>query len=77
MKMNWEQFKGKTLNVTLNENYGLQTDASTNQPFYEITFKVGKLVDAFDEGLLLENKVEDNEIKIFIPFISIKCVEIV
>ncbi|MDP4114882.1 MAG: hypothetical protein Q8903_02040 [Bacteroidota bacterium] len=75
--MNWNQFSGKTLNVTLVENYGLKIDQSTNQPFYEITFKVGKLVEAFDEGLLLENKVEDNDVKIFIPFTSIKCVEIV
>ncbi len=76
MKMDWEQFQGKTLNVTMHENYGLTMDAKTNTPIYEIVFKTGKLTGVFDEGLLLEAEREKELVKIFIPYQSIKCVEI-
>jgi hypothetical protein len=76
MKMNWEKFIGKTLNITMHENYGLTLDPKTNSPFYEIVFKTGTLTDAYDEGLLLETTREQKVVKIFIPYSSIKCVEI-
>lgn len=76
MQMNWNSFIGKTLHVTLNENYGLAIDESSNTPIYEIVFKTGKLSDAFDDGLLLETTREDQLIRIYIPFTSVKCIEI-
>lgn len=76
MKMDWKQFEGKTLNVTMHENYGLTMDLKSNTPIYEIVFKTGKLTGVFDEGLLLEAEREKEIVKIFIPYQSIKCVEI-
>lgn len=76
MNMDWSKFYGKTLNITLVENYGLKMDLAANQPFYEITYKTGKLIEAFDDGLLLANKVDENDINIFVPINSIKSVEI-
>ncbi len=75
MKLNWEEYLGKTLNITMHENYGVQ-DVGSESPFYEIVFKTGKLVGAFDEALLLETIREQKTVKIFVPFSSIKCVEI-
>jgi hypothetical protein len=76
MKIDWNEFTGKLLNVTLNENYGLAVDSTSDKPFFEIVFKTGNLVNAYDEGLLLETEREKQNIKIFIPYNSIKCVEI-
>jgi hypothetical protein len=76
MKFNWENFVGNTLNITMHENYGLTQDPKTNMPFYEIVFKTGKLTGAYDEGLLLETMREDKVVNIFVPYSSIKCVEI-
>lgn len=76
MKMDWNKYIGKTLNVTMYENYGLTSDANNETPIYEIVFKAGKLTESYDEGLLLETKREEQQIKIFIPHKSIKCVEI-
>jgi hypothetical protein len=76
MKINWEDFIGKTVNITMHENYGMQLDPNTNSPVYEIVFKSGKLIGAFDDGLLLEAQRENEVVKIFIPFPSIKCAEI-
>lgn len=76
MKMNWDKFKGLMLNVTLHENYGLQEDRKSDQTLYEIVFKTGKLLDVFEDGLLLEAQRENMIVKIFIPHQSIKCVEI-
>lgn len=76
MKFDWEQYSGKTLNITLYENYGLTMDSKSNTPIYEIVFKTGKLTGVFDEGLLLEAEREKEIVKIFIPYQSIKCVEI-
>lgn len=76
MKVNWNDFIGKTLSVTMHENYGIVMDPNSNSPIYEIVFKSGALVGAFDEGLMLETMRENESVKIFIPFPSIKCVEI-
>lgn len=76
MKLNWEQYLDKTINITMNENYGMRSDPNTNSPIYEIVFKSGKLIGTYDEGLLLETEREKEIIKIFIPYQSIKCVEI-
>ncbi len=54
MKMEWKKFEGKTLHVTLYENYGLTIDPHSDSPIYEIVFKSGRLTEAFDDGLLLE-----------------------
>lgn len=76
MKINWEQFIAKTLNITMHENYGLTIDPKTDSPFYEIVFKTGKLIGSFDEGLLLETMREDKIVNIFVPYSSVKCIEI-
>ncbi len=76
MKIDWKQFTGQTLNITLYENYGLTMDSKSNTPIYEIVFKTGKLIEVFDEGLLLEAEREKTMVKIFVPYQSIKCVEI-
>ena len=76
MKLDWKQFVGQTLNITMHENYGLTMDSKANTPIYEIVFKTGKLTGVFDEGLLLEAERENTLVQIFIPFSSIKCAEI-
>jgi hypothetical protein len=76
MKMNWNEYMGKTLNIILHENYGVTEDPSSNTPFYEIVFKTGKLFSVFEDGLLLETEREKHLLKIFIPYNSIKCAEI-
>lgn len=76
MKMNWENYIGMTLNVTMHENYGMITDPNNKSPLYEIVFKTGKLIESLDEGLLLETEREKMIVLVFIPYNSIKCVEI-
>jgi len=76
MNIDWSEYVNQTLNVTLNENYGATKDPKSDQPLYEIVFKSGKLVNAFDDGILLEAQREDQLVGIFIPHSSIKCVEI-
>ena len=76
MKLDWTKYINHTLNVTMHENYGAIKDLKEDQPLYEIVFKIGKLVNAFDDGLLLEAEREEQSIGIFIPHSSIKCVEI-
>ncbi len=76
MKMDWSKVVGKTLNVTMHENFGLAMDSRSNAPIFEIVFKSGKLIEVYDDGLLLETVREKEEIKIYIPYYSIKCVEI-
>lgn len=76
MKMEWKKFEGKTLHVTLYENYGLTMDPHSDSPIYEIVFKSGRLTDAYDDGLLLETVRESEQVRIFIPYQAIKCVEI-
>ena len=76
MNLDWTEYINHTLNVTMHENYGATKDPKEDQPLYEIVFKIGKLVNAFDDGLLLESEREGEIIGIFIPYDSIKCVEI-
>ena len=76
--MDWSKFIGHTLNITMNENYGIVYGSGKgDQPtFYEIVFKTGKLIETFDDGLLLEADSEGQIYKIYIPASSIKCAEI-
>ena len=76
MKIDWKQYIGQIINITLFENYGLAIDATSNTPIFEIVFKTGKLSEVYDDGLLLETEREKELIKIFVPYTSIKCVEI-
>ena len=76
MKIDWSEYVNQTLNVTLHENYGAIKDPKTEQALYEIVFKTGKLVNAYDDGILLEAQREEQLVGIFIPYGSIKCVEI-
>jgi len=76
MKIDWSEYINQTLNVTLHENYGATKDPKTEKPLYEIVFKTGKLVNAYDDGILLETQREEELVGIFIPHSSIKCVEI-
>ena len=76
MKLEWENYIGQTLNITMHENYGLTLDTKSDTTIYEIVFKTGKLADAYDDGLMLEAERENILVKIFIPYSSIKCVEI-
>lgn len=75
MKIDWNEFIGQTLNITLYENYGLAMDTNSDTPLYEIVFKTGKLINAYDDGLLLETEREKQQVKIFVPYQYIKCVE--
>ena len=74
--MDWNSHLGKMLYVTMQENFGLAVDPKTNSPIFEIVFKSGKLTDVYDDGLLLETSRENQSIKIFIPYNSVKCIEI-
>ena len=76
MKFDWNQYLGKSLNVTMQEHFGLAMDTKSNTPIFEIVFKSGKLSGVFDEAILLETEREKETIKIYIPYSSIKCVEI-
>jgi hypothetical protein len=78
MKMDWNSYIGQTLNITMYENYGVvNTSESKDHPtFYEIVFKTGKLIQSFDEGLLLESNREERQYHIYVPYSSIKCIEI-
>jgi hypothetical protein len=76
MKLDWNEFLGKTINVTMKENYGMVYDEKSDSPLYEIVFKTGKLTGVYDEGLLLEAMREGQAVKIYVPYLSIKCVEI-
>jgi len=76
MNLDWTEYINHTLNITMHENYGATKDPKVDQLLYEIVFKTGKLVNAYDDGLLLETEREDQSIGIFIPYDSIKCVEI-
>jgi hypothetical protein len=78
MKLDWSQYLNKTLNVTMFENYGVVygKEKGEHPTFYEIVFKTGKLIQSFDDGLLLESLRDQQQYNIFIPYNSIKCVEI-
>ena len=68
--MNWKQFIGKTVHVTMNENYGIVMDPKSDSPVYEIVFKSGTLIDVSEDGLLLESRKDAEQIKIFVFFKS-------
>ncbi len=78
MKIDWDEFIDRQLNVTMNENYGVVygTKKDDEPAFFEIVFKTGKLIKVFDEGLLLEAVREGQLYKTFIPHSSIKSVDI-
>ena len=76
MKLDWSEYINYTLNITMHENYGAIKDPKLDQPLYEIVFKTGKLISAYDDGLLLQTEREGETIGVFIPYSSIKCVEI-
>jgi hypothetical protein len=78
MKLDWNQFLQKTVNITMNENYGVVYGQTKDDSpaFYEIVFKTGKLISVFDEGLLLESERDKQAYKVYVPFTSIKCMEI-
>lgn len=76
MKIDWQNHLNKTLYITMHENFGLAVDPKTNSAIFEIVFKSGKLIDVYDDALLLETLRENQTVKIFIPFNSIKCIEI-
>ncbi len=79
MKMDWNKFIDHTLNITLYENYGVVYSDKKEEKrpnFYEIVFKTGKLVGIYDDGLLLETIRENQIIRTFVPFSSIKCADI-
>jgi hypothetical protein len=76
MNLDWTEYINHTLNVTMHENYGATIDSKEDQPLYEIVFKIGTLVNAYDDGLIPETRREGESIDILIRFTSVKCVEI-
>jgi hypothetical protein len=78
MKMDWTKYIDRTINITMQENYGIVYGNKREEqpPFYEIVFKTGKLTEVFEEGLMLDAVRENHLIKIFVPFSFIKSVEI-
>ncbi len=78
MKLDWNQFVGKPMNITMMENYGVVygKEKGEHPTFYEIFFKTGTLAQAFDDGLLLDSIRDEKSFKVFVPYSSIKCVEI-
>jgi len=78
MKIDWNEFIDRQLNVTMNENYGVVygTKKEDEPAFFEIVFKTGKLINVFNEGLLLEAVRDGQLYKTFIPNTSIKSVDI-
>ncbi len=76
MKFDWNQYIGNTLNVTMHEQFGLAMDTKSNTPIFEIVFKTGKRSGVYDDAILLEAEREKETVKIYIPYQSIKCVEI-
>ena len=78
MKVDWNEFIDRQLNVTMKENYGVVYGVKKDDEpaFYEIVFKTGKLIGVYDDGLLLEAVREGQIYKIFIPHTSIKSVDI-
>ena len=77
MMMDWKQFLGHTLTITLYGNFGVIHGKKKDDPdIYETIIKTGTLIDAFDDGLLLEGIRNNQLIKIFISIEAIKLVEI-
>jgi len=76
MNLDWKEYINPTLNVTMLEDYSATKDLKADRPLYEIVFKTKRLVNAYDDGLILETEREGENIGILIPFTPEKCVEI-
>ncbi len=78
MKLDWKKFINRNLSIYLHENYGVVYGKKNEEqpPLYEISVKSGKLTEVFDDGLLLETIRENQIILTWIPFESIKAVDI-
>lgn len=78
MKMDWKKYINRTINITMNESYGVVygTKKDDQPTFYEIVFKTGKLIESNDEGLIIESEREGQTFQIYVPYSSIKCAEI-
>lgn len=74
--MDWGKFIGYEINIIMKEYYGVVQTQKMEEPFYEIVFKTGKLKEVFDDGLLISGKYENQIVESFVPFESIKCVDI-
>ncbi len=78
MKFNWEEFVNRNISIMMHENYGVVYGKKNDDqpPLYEISVKSGKLVKVFDDGLLLETIRDNNIVQTWVPFSSIKTVDI-
>ncbi len=78
MKIDWNEFVDRQINITMKESYGVvYSNKKDDEPaFYEIVFKTGKLSKVYDEGLLIEAVRDNQSYKSFIPYGSIKAVDI-
>ena len=78
MKLDWKRFINRNLSIYLHENYGVVYGKKNEEqpPLYEISVKSGKLTEVFEDGLLLETIRENQIIQTWIPFNSIKAVDI-
>ena len=76
MNLDWKEYINHTLNVSMQENYGATKDPNANQPLYEVVFKTGRLVNAYDDGLILETEREGEISGIPNSFTSVKYLEI-
>jgi hypothetical protein len=77
MTIDWKKYLNYDVNITMHENFGIVHSEKMENPFYEIVFKTGILREVFDDGLLLHAKYQNRDIEIFVPYQSIKCVEII
>lgn len=76
MKLDWSKYLGFEINIIMKEYYGVVQTSKMDEPFYEIVFKAGRLTGVFDDGLMITGKYNDQIVESFIPFESIKCVDI-
>ncbi len=77
MKMNWGKYVGYEVNVIMKEYYGVVQTENMTDPFFEIVIKSGVLKEVYEDGLLIIGKFQNRFIESFIPFESIKCVDII
>ncbi len=78
MKFDWNKFVNRNISVIMFENFGVVYGKKNDDqpPLYEISVKTGKLTEVFDDGILLETIRENNIVHTWIPFTSIKTVDI-
>jgi len=78
MKIDWNEFVDRQINITMKENYGVVYGVKKDDEpaFYEIVFKTGKLIKIFEEGLMIEAVRDNQTYKSFVPYDSIKSVDI-